>query len=227
MPFPTSDIDTTQVDAGGDSPKLFRPQLKALCDGYNALRGHFSSQGQDLINKATPVLAREVIGAQEQKDVLDQFGALVAEADQMAYWDTVNSMAKTSLTALSRTLLGKATDIEWLAALGIVLTKFMTAVEANITFATKAEVFGGFLNASTTWNPASCANGAQVSTTVTVSGAVVSDVVLRTSANIALGGLRLWGEVTAADTVTLYLANATGATVDLGSGTFYVRVQKR
>lgn len=225
MTFPTQDIDTSQVDAGADSPKLFRPQLKTLCDGYNALRGHFSDQGKDLINKTTPALAREVIAAQERKATLDQFGALLPEADQMSYWDTVNSMAKTPLTTLSRTLLGKATDVEWLAALGVVLTKFMTAVEANITFATKAEVFG--INASTTWNPASCANGAQVSTTVTVAGAVLGDVVLRTSANIALGGLRLWGEVTAADTVTLYLSNATGAAVDLGSGTFYVRVQKR
>jgi hypothetical protein len=83
-----------------------------------------------------------------------------------------------------------------------------------------------FLDASATWNPASLASGAQTSTTVTVPGAALGDFVL-TSCDTALSGLHLWGEVTATDTVTLYLSNATGGAVDLASSTFYVRVMRR
>jgi hypothetical protein len=42
-----------------------------------------------------------------------------------------------------------------------------------------------------------------------------------------LSGLRLWGEVTAADTVTLYLGNTTGDAVDPATLSVYVRVDKR
>ncbi len=83
-----------------------------------------------------------------------------------------------------------------------------------------------WLYASTTWDVPSCANAAQVSTTVAVPGADIGDKVFP-SASIALSGLNLRGEVTAQDIVTLYLSNLTGSAVDLASATYYVAVLKR
>ncbi len=82
------------------------------------------------------------------------------------------------------------------------------------------------LYASTTWDAPSCANAAQVSTTVSVPGADIGDKVFP-SASISLSGLNLRGEVTAQDIVTLYLSNLTGSSVDLASATYYVAVLKR
>lgn len=76
-----------------------------------------------------------------------------------------------------------------------------------------------------TWDPGSVILGTPTSTTVTVQGASVGDYVL-VSFSLALGGLQLWGEVTTANTVTVYLANPTSAAVDLASGTLKVLVLK-
>lgn len=73
----------------------------------------------------------------------------------------------------------------------------------------------------------SISNGSQASTTITATGAVVGDFVTHVSASASLSGLRLWGEVTATNTVTIYLSNMTGGSVDLASMTFYVGVSKR
>lgn len=60
--------------------------------------------------------------------------------------------------------------------------------------------------------------GATQSTTVTVRGAAVGDRVEVTMSQV-LGGTRIWGEVTAPHTVTVYHENNTGAPVDVASGT--------
>ena len=83
-----------------------------------------------------------------------------------------------------------------------------------------------WLYASATWDAPSCANAAQVSTTVSVPGAEIGDKVLP-SASIALSGLNLRGEVTAVGVVTLYLSNLTGSAVDLASVAYHVAVLKR
>ena len=75
------------------------------------------------------------------------------------------------------------------------------------------------------WDPGSVAIGAQISTTVTVSGAAVGDHV-DVSSSIALQGLRIWGEVTAANIVTVYLSNNTSGAVNLGALTLNVLVFK-
>ena len=60
------------------------------------------------------------------------------------------------------------------------------------------------------------------STTVTLTGAVLGDIVVA-AFSLALGGLRMVAEVTAADTVTVTLINTTAAAIDLASGTLKVR----
>jgi hypothetical protein len=82
------------------------------------------------------------------------------------------------------------------------------------------------LTGSKSWDWASLATATQQSTTVTVTGAVVGDFVMTPSMSVALSGTRLWGEVTAPDTVTVYQRNDTGGAVDVISGTLKVQVWK-
>lgn len=77
-------------------------------------------------------------------------------------------------------------------------------------------------NASVIYDPPSLATGLQQSTTVTLLGAKVGDPVDCSFSNV-LNGTRMWAEVTALNTVTVYHRNDTGATVDLTSGTLSVK----
>lgn len=76
---------------------------------------------------------------------------------------------------------------------------------------------------SKVFDPPLLANNAQQSTTIAVSGVVVGDQAVPTH-TAPLKGTRLWAEVTAADTVTVYHRNDTGAAVDVDSGTLAVTV---
>ncbi|WP_373816612.1 hypothetical protein, partial [Jeotgalibaca porci] len=77
--------------------------------------------------------------------------------------------------------------------------------------------------AKTTYDPPSLANGVQQSTTVTLTGAKVGDNI-NVSFDKSLSGTRMWGEVTSANTVTIYHRNDTGAVVDVASGTLTVKL---
>lgn len=66
------------------------------------------------------------------------------------------------------------------------------------------------------------AAGAVQSTTLTVNGVAPGDSVVA-SMNVSLGGTRLWAEVTALNTVTIYQQNPTAAAVDVVSGTLTVK----
>lgn len=80
---------------------------------------------------------------------------------------------------------------------------------------------------STTWDPASIANGAQATTSL-ASGvtAAVGDYA-QAAASIALSALALRAEVTASNTINWYLSNATGGAVDLASMTVRALVTRR
>lgn len=80
-------------------------------------------------------------------------------------------------------------------------------------------------NASKTYDPANILDGAQVTTTVTVTGAALGDFAMA-SLSISQGGLTVSAYVSAANTVTVVFFNGTGADVDLGSSTLSVRVFK-
>ncbi len=72
-----------------------------------------------------------------------------------------------------------------------------------------------------TWNPTSLATLVSTTTTVTVNGALVGDNVM-VSFTTSLAGMILSGYVSAADTVTVVLFNATSGTLDLASGTLRI-----
>lgn len=74
-----------------------------------------------------------------------------------------------------------------------------------------------------TWNPASILDGNEDAVDVTVPGAALGDFALA-SFSLDITDLVLSASVTAANTVTAVLANNTGGTIDLGSGTLRVKV---
>ncbi len=79
------------------------------------------------------------------------------------------------------------------------------------------------LTGSTTWDPASIADGDKEAKDVTVTGAAMGDYCIA-SFSLDVTDLSISATVTAADTVTVVLANNTGGAVDLGSGTVSVLV---
>ena len=79
------------------------------------------------------------------------------------------------------------------------------------------------LSETKTWDPPNVGNGAQTTTTVTVTGAALGDEVV-CSFNKDLQGMRLTGYVSATDTVTVVLRNDTGGAIDLASGTLRASV---
>lgn len=74
------------------------------------------------------------------------------------------------------------------------------------------------LSATTTWDPASVAAGAQATTTVAVAGAALGNTVV-VSFSLDLQGMQLTGYVSSAGNVTVVLRNGTAGAIDLGSGT--------
>jgi hypothetical protein len=85
-----------------------------------------------------------------------------------------------------------------------------------------------FLFGSATIDQASLATGAGAAggATITVTGAVLGDMVVGVSAGVDLAGLQVSAYVSAANTVTLRLRNDTGGAVDLASTTWRVVVMK-
>lgn len=79
------------------------------------------------------------------------------------------------------------------------------------------------LNHSEVVDPASIGAGAELSTDLTVTGAALGDFVLF-SAGVDLTDLNVSAFVSAADTVTINLGNATAGAIDLASSTWKVKV---
>lgn len=82
------------------------------------------------------------------------------------------------------------------------------------------------IEGSATWDPGSIAVGGMEAKDVTATGAALGDFVLA-SFSLDVTDLTISATVTAANTVTVVLANNTAGAVDLGSGTVYVRVIAR
>ena len=81
----------------------------------------------------------------------------------------------------------------------------------------------GYPYVEKTWDASSIADGNEEALEVTVPGASLGDFVL-SSFSLDLTDLMLTASVTAANTVTAILANNTGGSIDLDSGTLRVRV---
>lgn len=88
------------------------------------------------------------------------------------------------------------------------------------------DLFGSVIPFSQVIDFASVADGDEAASDVTVPGAALGDFVL-VAPSIDLVDTILAASVTAADTVTVVLANNTGGAVDLASQTVYGVVLKR
>lgn len=84
--------------------------------------------------------------------------------------------------------------------------------------------FAGLLRGSATYDPASLNDGAGATTTVTVTGAALGDMVVGVSFSVDLAGVLLTAYVSATDTVSVRFQNESAGTVDLASGTIRVAV---
>lgn len=82
-------------------------------------------------------------------------------------------------------------------------------------------IYGRRLLGSKTHNWGSIAAGASESTTVTVTGAKLGYHTARASMSISQGGLMLYADVSADDTVRVTAFNPTGSAIDLASATLY------
>jgi hypothetical protein len=76
------------------------------------------------------------------------------------------------------------------------------------------------------WDAGSIADGDEAVETLTVTGVALGDVVLGVSASVDVADLVLSAAVTAANEVTVSLANNTGGAVDLASATYRVVVAR-
>lgn len=79
------------------------------------------------------------------------------------------------------------------------------------------------IDAAVTYNPPSLADGARDTTTVTVTGAAIGDMVT-VSTGASASGVLIYGFVSAANTVTVVFQNNTGGTVDLPSSALNIAV---
>lgn len=126
---------------------------------------------------------------------------------------------------------GSATDITYLRIVGNICNTVnpMLLTDDPDTRTNVGNNDKGSLTASVTYDPPSLATGAAANTTVTVTGAAVGDTVLATHSSIETAATSwiIYGYVSASNTVRVIILNATGGTVDLGSGTLRVRVFKQ
>jgi hypothetical protein len=85
---------------------------------------------------------------------------------------------------------------------------------------------GCVLTAAANYNPPSLNDGDGATTTMTVTGAALTDQV-SVAFSLDLQGITMTSWVSAANTVSVRFQNETGGVLDLGSGTLYARVVKR
>lgn len=82
----------------------------------------------------------------------------------------------------------------------------------------------GVMTGSATYDAASLVDGAGATTTVSVTGANLGDIVFSVSLGVDLQGITVTGYVSAADTVSVRFQNESGGTLDLASSTLRVAV---
>ena len=107
----------------------------------------------------------------------------------------------------------------------VILDKYPTELESQVNSSIAEINTALFTQGTKTYDPGSIADGAYLSTTVTVTGAVLGDVAVA-SFSLSTAGLVVTANVTSTDTVTVCFFNKTGSPIDLLSGTLKARLIK-
>ena len=97
MTYPSSDVNTSRLDAGTDSPAAARPSLLDLAQKFNLLRGHISAFWQGVLATSSQAAARSALGAVGTADTIAQ-AAHAATADSAT---TAGSAAAVPWTGVS------------------------------------------------------------------------------------------------------------------------------
>lgn len=105
-------------------------------------------------------------------------------------------------------------------------TAWQTSNTGTYINAVTAYLPGSVLAGSATYDPPNLVDGAGATTTVTVTGAALGDLVECVSFSLDLQGITVTGYVSAANTVSVRFQNESGGTLDLGSGTLLAQVRK-
>lgn len=106
------------------------------------------------------------------------------------------------------------------------------ALQGTVTSSGSVAIGGGSfiaktITTTTTWDPASLADGAsETKSSITMTGVAVGDVVTAALTTIIASTWRVQACVTATDTVAVTITNNTGGTVDLASGTLRINCIK-
>jgi len=79
---------------------------------------------------------------------------------------------------------------------------------------------------SAVYDPPNLIVGGRTTTTVSVPGAALGDIVVGTSFSLDTQGINMWGYVSAANTATVVLENNTAGAINLASGTLRVLTRK-
>lgn len=99
------------------------------------------------------------------------------------------------------------------------IARFATGTDIAVT----KQGSSASLTGTVVYDPASLADGTGVTTTVTVTGAVLGDLVVA-SFSLDLQGIIMTSYVSAADTVSVRFQNETAGVIDLGNGTITAKV---
>lgn len=94
----------------------------------------------------------------------------------------------------------------------------------GIKVGSSGTTFTAVYSGTTTWDPASLTNGTSDSTTVTVTGAAMGDVVSVGFSQDIPAGVTISGNVSSSGTVRVTITNTSGGIVDLNSGTLRAQV---
>jgi hypothetical protein len=91
---------------------------------------------------------------------------------------------------------------------------------------TAAAMVDRAMRATASWNPCSISAGSFASTTLTVKGAVLGNIATAGFSQTLPRGCTISASVTAADTVRVTIANQSGSSASIGSGTLRVAVTR-
>lgn len=140
MTYPSSDADTSPLDAGTDSPAAARPSLLDLAQKFNLLRSHISTWMQGFLAQTSAATARAELGASSIGD------ALFTAANE--------AEARTAIGALGSVPAGSV-DTTQLAALGVTTEKLadssVTAAKLVDGGITSAKMAFGSVGVAQTW----------------------------------------------------------------------------